>query len=538
MSFKKKAISAAAMIMSVCMLAACSSNSNNGPASPSPSTAPSNTASQGNATDASSKKFTITSIDYRYAGNVPAVDGKGISMINEKFNIDFQPQIVVVTDYLQKLSAVVASNELPDIITLENHQDANYVKWAKQGAFLPLDEYMDQYESFKMIPEDIRKSVMVDGKMYGIPRYSPENYSLTPMIRRDWLDNLNLKMPTTYEELKEVALAFTFNDPDKNGQNDTYGLAMSSNINPPYSMGAYYDFLAWYHKDEEGNYVPGIITDVRKELLMWIADIYNQGAATPDFAVLNWGQTNNEFYGSKAGIFIGTPRGMSDTNSQALSDIAPGAVLEPIPPFAAPDGSQGYTSGPGFSGITLINAKLAKEPEKLQRIFEFLDFGRQFYTSDQKNSSNADFDWMHGNEGSGYTIEDGQLKLESGELGLKPRDYYPDSNGWAPSDEANEYSSTYKVPILKEAAKKFEEMHASTQHYFNPVNAVFSEVRLAKEAELWKYMYDEQTKMIYGQRPFSDWDKLVEEWKSRGGAEMIKEVNDAIKAAGIQGYMK
>ena len=45
-------------------------------------------------------------------------------------------------------------------------------------------------------------------------------------IRQDWLDNLGLKMPTTIEELKEVARAFTEDDPDGNGQNDTYGLAV------------------------------------------------------------------------------------------------------------------------------------------------------------------------------------------------------------------------------------------------------------------------------------------------------------------------
>ncbi|MFK7694961.1 extracellular solute-binding protein [Paenibacillus sp. HJGM_3] len=533
MRLKKLATSSALVLLSASVLAACSSNSGSSTSSPSPSGGQSSAKP-----DDKSKKFTVTSIDYRYAGNVPPANGKGIELINEKFNIDFKPQVVVVSDYLQKLSAVVASGELPDIITLENHQDANYAKWAKQGAFLPVDEFMSQYDTFKLIPDNIKKSVMVDGKMYGIPRYFPMNYSLTPMIRKDWLDNLGLKMPTSYEELKQVALAFTNNDPDKNGKKDTYGLAMSSNINPPYSMGAYWDFLAWYHKDADGNVVPGIITETRKELLMWLADLYKQGAATPDFAVLNWGQTNNEYYGGKAGIFIGTPKGMSETSSQGLSDIAPKAEMVPIPPFKAPDGSQGYTSGAGFSGITLLNAKLAKEPEKLKRILEFLDYGRKFYPYDQRNSSNADFDWMNGKSGSGYTVDNGQLKLESGEKGLKPADYYPDSSGWAPSDIANEFSKNYKVPLLKNAAAQFEKMHAETKHYYNPVNSVFSETRLSKEADLWKYMYEEQTKMIYGQRPFSDWDKLVKEWKDKGGAQMIKEVNDALKAANIKGEWK
>jgi len=44
------------------------------------------------------------------------------------------------------------------------------------------------------------------------------------VIRKDWLDKLSLKAPTTIDELFAVAKAFTEKDPDGNGKNDTYGL--------------------------------------------------------------------------------------------------------------------------------------------------------------------------------------------------------------------------------------------------------------------------------------------------------------------------
>jgi putative aldouronate transport system substrate-binding protein len=533
MNMKKMAYAAAIAALTV-SVAACGSDTT-GKTSPSPS---------GGGQSASvkpseaPKKFTVTMLDYRYAGSVPPTNGRGIEMINQKFNIDYKPQFVIVTDYLQKLSATVASGELPDIITLNTHQDPQYLKWAKQGAFLPLNDVLDKYESFKLIPENVRKAVTIDGKIYGLPAYFPLNYQLSPMIRQDWLDNLGLKMPTSYEELKDAAISFTTKDPDKNGKNDTYGLAMSQYINPPFGMGAYWDFLTWYHKDREGNYIPGIVSEARKEQIAWLADLYKQGAATPDFAVMNWGQTNKEFYGGKAGIFIGGPRGMSDTFAQGLVDVAPGAKLVPVPPFKAPDGSQGFTAHQGFYGITLFNAKLAKEPEKLKRILEMHDLSRKFYPIEQQNAGNKDFDWITGNEGQGYKVENGTVKKESAEKGLKPSDYLPNAVPWAPSDEANAYSKMYKVPVLADLAAKYEKMHVDTKHYFNPVNAVFSETRLTKEDELTMYMYEEQTKMIYGQRPISDWDNLVKEWKNKGGAQMIKEVNDALKAANVKGEWK
>jgi putative aldouronate transport system substrate-binding protein len=59
-------------------------------------------------------------------------------MINEKFNVDFKTEFVPIAEYFQKLPSRMASGDIPDIIGMES-ADSNYYKWAKQGAFLPLD---------------------------------------------------------------------------------------------------------------------------------------------------------------------------------------------------------------------------------------------------------------------------------------------------------------------------------------------------------------------------------------------------------------
>lgn len=479
------------------------------------------------------KKLDISMIDFRY-GAIPPQDGRGIEMINEKFNVNFKPQYVVRSDYDAKLSAVIASGDIPDVIVTEG-ADSNFYNWAKQGAFLPLDEYMDQYPSFKLIPDNVRKTVTVNNKIYAIQKYLPQNYELSPMIRQDWLDKLGLDMPTNYEEFREVAIAFTNDDPDGNGKNDTYGMAMGQNINPPFEMGAYWDSLAWYHKDNEGQLIPGIISDVRKEHIQFLADLFKEGAITKDFALLNWTDVNTkEFYGGKAGIFIGTPRGMNPTWMQGLLDANPDAKLAPIPPFKAPDGSQGYRTSMGFYGTIMLSAKLEKEPEKVKRILEMIDFGRKFYTPEERVASNEDFDWMNGHEGQGYTIEDGSIRRELEEKGLSPYYYMPDKSMWAPSDEANGYSKEYTIPLLRDVTGQFEKMHSEYQHYVNPVNAVYSETRAAKESELNKLLFNEQSKMIFGEKSIDDWDAMVNEWKAKGGEKIIKEVNEALDANGVK----
>ncbi len=63
----------------------------------------------------------------------------------------------------------------------------------------------------------------INGKSYGLasPGSIAKNEGL--LIRQDWLDKLGLKAPTNLDELYDVLYAFTYNDPDGNGKNDTYG---------------------------------------------------------------------------------------------------------------------------------------------------------------------------------------------------------------------------------------------------------------------------------------------------------------------------
>lgn len=85
------------------------------------------------------KKYTITAIDFQFSG-IPPKNGPGLQMINEKFNVDFQKDITVYSEYDQKLTTVISSGNVPDIIGFET-LDGKFYKWAEQGAFLELDDY-------------------------------------------------------------------------------------------------------------------------------------------------------------------------------------------------------------------------------------------------------------------------------------------------------------------------------------------------------------------------------------------------------------
>lgn len=81
----------------------------------------------------------------------------------------------------------------------------------------------------------------------------------------------------------------------------------------------------------------------------------------------------------------------------------------------------------------------------------------------------------------------------------------------------------------------FMELYSPMEFYVNPVNRIHPPMYMERKSELNQYVVDEMTKMITGQRPVSDWDKMVQEYMAKGGQEVIDEVNADLQKLGIEG---
>ena len=165
---------------------------------------------------------------------------------------------------------------------------------------------------------------------------------------------------------------------------------------------------------------------------------------------------------------------------------------------------------------------------------EIIDFGRKFYPPDQQKPENKDFDWLYGNEGTGYQIVDGVATPPDGKKGLAPFNYLIDNKMWAPSDEANQYHRTYKTKEYRKLAKELEEMHAGIKHYQNPIHQVYSKTFVEKGQEITEKLLNEQARMITGDLPLSEWDRVVQDYLDSGGAQIIEEVNQEIQKKKIE----
>lgn len=509
-------------------LAACSSGQ---------SAAPQEAGKAGTDTD---KKVTINWFEGSWEDPVPPPDSDAVKAINEKFKVDFKSQYIPWDTYDEKLAVKMASGDLPDVIGMEE-VDSNFVKWAKQGAYLPLDEFIKQYDTFKAVPDYVWDPLRVDGKIYGIPTYFTAKGGKKPLIRQDWLDKLGLKMPTTYDELKQVVTAFAKNDPDGNGKDDTLGLGLAKGIYYDPGFGAYYSNTAWYHKNPSGQLIPGNISQANKEKIQFLADVYKAGALNKDWAVTKYNDVFKAFNAGKVGIWYDQPGpgGPGGVDFEVLMKNDPKAVVVPIPPFKTADGNSGNTLGTGFYRMYMISAKLKNDPNKVKRILEIIDYFRKPVPFDQQNPKNEYFDWMNGHEGKGYKMVDGiAQQMKENRSNVAPNAYIL-NEGWQTGDDIlYDYAKMNKTAEGKVFNQKLADLLKSSPFYVNPLNRIHPLTFMEKKTELNQYITDETTKMVVGQRPISDWDKMVEEWMAKGGKQAIDEVNKELTDMKLKGEWK
>lgn len=225
------------------------------------------------------------------------------------------------------------------------------------------EELLDKYPLTKALLENDAVAQTVYG-MYDGYYFLPKPDSADPdiykaerkgiFIRTDWLDAVGMDMPTTWEDLYNVCHAFTYDDPDGNGVNDTYGLTGDG-------MGTLRYFFAstgvsnrYWNKDADGNWFFGALDDSNIEVLEWLRKMWEDGTIDPDFGASTWENGLQKFSSNTFGMCV------RNADASWINDVAvkyygaanPGVNpfdrIDVIPALAMAEGEtprmDGYTS--------------------------------------------------------------------------------------------------------------------------------------------------------------------------------------------------
>lgn len=146
-------------------------------------------------------------------------------MTNVKINF-----IVLPTDgTMGAFNAMFAANKEGDAIlggSMINESDLSLM--AANGLLMPMNEFINDPEIMpnfnqRVLAESPATKAYItlpDGNIYSLPKYTAldGNFLECPLwINKNWLDQLNLPIPTTIEELETALVAFRDNDLNCNG---------------------------------------------------------------------------------------------------------------------------------------------------------------------------------------------------------------------------------------------------------------------------------------------------------------------------------
>lgn len=513
----KKATVGLSALLSLSLLAACSGNSGGG-GDASGSTA----SSSGKSSPAAEKKQKIRVMNILY-GAAPPENGSGKKAIEERYNIEYEYMPVASGEYNNKLGVTLASGDIPDTLLFPG-LDQIYFNAIDNSQFIPLEKYLadtKEYPNFAKIPDDLKKILTYKGHIYGIPRLRgvPGH---TIVMRKDWLDKLGLAVPTTYDELYTVMKAFKERDPDGNGKDDTYGLAVGMSDAGLIGINAVTSGMRalagnWV-EDGKGGLIPMEFTAKAKEAYGFYAKLYKEGIIAKDFAIKKDQQVEDDFLLGKAGVYGNSAYTFYTTaRYEKARAVDPKFELVALPPLKNADGSQGYLKFPGYFGIFAISADAGKDEAKVKKILKMLD--------DQIGEEGATFNrW--GLEGKHHKVENGVKTLT--DLGkTEGPSLYALTNPPAIGEWIYSGTDTEEIRKMKDISYK---VALEGKPYLNQVEGLISKTVADKGSDLSKFVADGIAKIVMGQEPADYMDKLFEEWKARGGSKVIQEYTDAWKA--------
>ncbi|WP_163538194.1 extracellular solute-binding protein [Gracilibacillus sp. YIM 98692] len=320
--------------------------------------------------------------------NIDIEDNKFTEHVEEKLGVKFDWTIVPNQGQAQRKQLMFASGDYTNVFLHGNHAEEGLTRveqqrYGSQGILLPLNDLIEEHapnvqtalEELSYLKPEITAP---DGNIYALPEISTCyhcNYSQKMWINTDWLERVNLEIPTTTEELKVVLKAFSEKDANGNGDpSDEIPLTGSTdswhgNIDG-FIMNAFiYNNSEDYLFIEDGNVKLAATESEWKDGLDYLNSLnseglIDQGAFTQNRdALFQLGMSNQ--LGVVAGGFYGDFVDRAD-------DLA--RNYDTIPPLVGPDGVQlsAYYGGAGEGFFAITNKATEEEQIKAIKLADYL----------------------------------------------------------------------------------------------------------------------------------------------------------------------
>jgi multiple sugar transport system substrate-binding protein len=149
-----------------------------------------------------------------------------------------------------------------------------------------------------------------DGKYHGVP-WSTQ--AMVTLIRKDWREKLGKPVPKTWEDLADLAKAFTTQDPDGNGKADTYGMLAPATTDRGYTLWWASSYI-WQGGGDvltdagNGKFTVSVDSDETVKAVNWVRGQFcDNKVMNPNALTLGTADAHPLFETGKAGIYLTGP---------------------------------------------------------------------------------------------------------------------------------------------------------------------------------------------------------------------------------------
>lgn len=466
------------------------------------------------------------------------------------------------SDFGEKMNLCIGSGTIPELMNVNATQ---YRALLKYDMIQPLDQYFDDYASDALKGyvesggEELKKCISNDkGEMMAIPAPNITAGSINEMwIRQDWLDNLGLEVPRTWDEMAAVAEAFVTQDPDGNGEADTIGILGPGNSDHMNAIGgnqfgldplfsSFQSYPQYWLQDEDGTVKYGSIQPETRVALEKIQKLYTDKLIDPEMLVRS--NCQEAVLSGKVGIFFGPWWcGYTVGDATLAGEADWRAYFTPL----AEDGGY-YTHMAEPTTQYVVASKSCKNPEAAFKIINYEIANEQQWIADGITSteiSTADLYPLfnvYDNADEIETSYDALTKYLAGEITMDDVDFsrhkllkgdmeavtelkkepYDDFSldKWNLDSDLAKTNLPRLVSILVGEAPSVNDKYIPVYNAYNGQ----TETMQAKWANLKKMEEETFAKIVMGKADISEFDTFVENWKNQGGDQILKEINDEL----------
>lgn len=224
----------------------------------------------------------------------------GYKVVEEKTNVHVNWRLPAIGSENEQFQLLIASQEFPDaIINFTQYYSPGLENAVDLGIAIVLDDiidhYMPNYKALISAPERVRDARTDSGYIASL--LCIQNEAEAPWagmcIRKDWLDDLGLGIPETFDELHNVLVAFR----DDIGVESPMSLG-SNGDSPTYNMSTGFDVIQDMIQID-GTVYYGPMQPGYRDYLEIMAAWYSEGLIDRDFT------TRNPFADAPAYYFSG-----------------------------------------------------------------------------------------------------------------------------------------------------------------------------------------------------------------------------------------